>query len=251
MKTGHILLTILTLAALPLTSSARLWPRSAPAEPKAEKHIASAETVAETESPISPETPKSVARPADTTTPAPQTWTTPRLAPGMLINLTVFVAGEMEIQQAAKRIEGDGYITLPLVGRVKATGKTLAEFREVLRALYNRDYLVNPSIAVDFANDANSHAAPWGYVTVLGAVGSPGKVNIPPTQNLTLSKAIQEAGGTTEVARLSSIRVTRKDKNGKSKVTKVNLHDIGAKGRAEDDLVLHAKDIVFVPESIL
>jgi protein involved in polysaccharide export with SLBB domain len=269
MKTVHILLTIIALAALPLTSSARLWPRSAPAEPKAEKHIASAETGAERDNPIAPEaaradenesaeneaptqpttTPKTA--PEDTTTPDSRTWTTPRLAPGMQIDLTVSVGGEMEIEQIAKRIEGDGSVTLPLIGRVRATGRTLAEFREVLRVLYDRDYLVNPSITVDFSTDADGYAAPWGYVTVLGAVKSPGKVNIPPTQDLTLSKAIQEADGTTKVAKLSSIRIARKDKDGKSTITKVNLHDVGAKGRAEDDVRLQPHDIIFVPETIL
>jgi len=180
-----------------------------------------------------------------------QTRTTPRLTHGMLIDLTVFVAGEKEIEQIAKRIGADGFIRLPLLGRVKAAGKTLAEFRKELWELYNRDYLVNPSVTVDFSSDADEYASPWGYVTVLGAVKNPGKVNIPPTQDLTLSKAVQEAGGCTAVAKLSSIRISRKGKDGKAKVTKVDLHDIGAKGRMEDDLRLRPKDIIYVPETIL
>ena len=53
------------------------------------------------------------------------------------------------------------------------------------------------------------------------------------------------------MAKLSSIRISRKGKDGKAKVTKVDLHDIGAKGRVEDDLRLRPKDIIYVPETIL
>lgn len=45
-------------------------------------------------------------------------------------------------------VESDGYIALPLVGRVKAAGLTPTAFAADLRAALEKDYLVNPQVLV-------------------------------------------------------------------------------------------------------
>lgn len=45
-------------------------------------------------------------------------------------------------------VDPDGYVSFPLVGRVKATGLTPTAFADELRARLEKDYLVNPQVLV-------------------------------------------------------------------------------------------------------
>ena len=174
----------------------------------------------------------------------------PVLRTGMLLDITVLVAGEKEIEEASKRIETDGTVSLPLVGKFPAADKTLSEFQETLCERYDEQFFVNPQVVVDFSREGDEYASPWGHVTVLGAVHEPGRISIPPTQDLAVSQAIQAAGGCTDVAKISDIRVSRPGENDKSQKFRVNLQDVGAKGLLQDDLLLEPGDVVFVPEAM-
>ncbi|MFC1462257.1 polysaccharide biosynthesis/export family protein [Verrucomicrobiota bacterium] len=175
----------------------------------------------------------------------------PRLSPGYVLTVTVVVAGDKEIQDTDRRIQNDGTVALTLLGSVKAEGRTLKEFRNHLYELYNKSYFVNPQVSVDFVfTPGQAGISPWGYVTVLGRVKQPGRVNIPPTGDLRLTHAIQQAGGFDTSAKDTDIRITRIDGNGETKRIEINLRNIGSKGKTGDDIVLQAGDVVFVPEMI-
>jgi protein involved in polysaccharide export with SLBB domain len=174
----------------------------------------------------------------------------PQLVPGLILNIRVLVDGEVEIEEEAKRVRAEGDIILPLVGRVPVAGLTLDELAAALYTLYNAKYFVEPSVVVDFVESKTKNGiSPWGYVTVLGCVNSPGRVNIPPTLDLRVSQAIQQVNGFDEGARPSGIRITRKGSGDKPKRIKVDLHHAGSKGELEQDVILRAGDVVFVPES--
>jgi len=175
----------------------------------------------------------------------------PVLAAGYILNISILVAGEKEIDEEDIRIQNDGTVVLPLVGSVKAKGKTLAEFRTHLYALYNESFFVKPQVIVAFVlKPGDGSASPWGFVTVLGRVKKPGRVNIPATGNLRLTRAIQQVGGFSSSAKDTAILVTRVGKDGKTKKIEINLRSIGAKGKKDDDIILYSGDIIFVPELI-
>ena len=46
------------------------------------------------------------------------------------------------------RVEADGNVILPLLGRVKLGGLTVIEAQEYVQALYNADYLVEPQVTL-------------------------------------------------------------------------------------------------------
>ena len=85
---------------------------------------------------------------------------------------------------------------------------------------------------------------------MLGRVKNPGRVNIPPTRDLTVSGAIQLAGGLDTSARDSAVLVTRKDEEGASNQYEVNLRRVGSRGEVEEDLTVLPGDVVYVPEMI-
>jgi protein involved in polysaccharide export with SLBB domain len=172
------------------------------------------------------------------------------LRPGLLLNIKVMVAGRNQLESDAVRITESSDIFLPMLGQVPVAGFTLERLREELTTRYQRFY-VQPEVLVDFAREGMQEGiSPWGFVTVLGRVKNPGRIMIPATRDLTVSGAIQGAGGFDRSARINAIRVTRHTPGGNGQEQfVVNLNEVGADGRARDDFVLGMNDIVFVPEA--
>lgn len=180
--------------------------------------------------------------------PAPEP-ESPRLRPGLEVKVTVMSLGRKEVNEEAKRVSPSGTITLPLLGTFKVEGMTIEDLRKKLAAQY-ADYLREPLVDVDFVmGEKSGPVSPWGFVTVLGRVKQPGRINIPPTRDLTLSMAVQLAGGLDTSAKLTGIKITR-EQDGKVGSFEVNLESVGAKGKMDSDVKLLAGDVVYVPERI-
>ncbi len=182
--------------------------------------------------------------------PAPGKTTDAKLRPGLTISMSVLVGGHKEIDEPAKRISDRGTVILPLLGEVSVSDLTLDELRGRLSESY-RVFLVDPQVIVDFAPDTSSgEISPWGFITVLGRVQAPGRVAIPPTRDLTVSGAIQKAGGVATSAKLNAILISRPLPDGTIETRTVNLNAVGKSGRLEEDIILEADDVVYVPESM-
>lgn len=171
-----------------------------------------------------------------------------KLRPGLVISVSVLVAGKKEIDEPAKRISDMGTIALPLLGTLSVKDVTLDDIIVWLTEAY-KTYYVNPQVIVEFVRDNNAEGlSPWGYATVLGRVKNPGRYVIPATQDLTVSGAIQKAGGFSSSANISEIVVSRRTSDGKVETRSVDLKAMGAGGRLDEDLIVNADDVVFVPE---
>jgi polysaccharide export outer membrane protein len=172
------------------------------------------------------------------------------LRPGLTMNVQVLVTGQKEVDEKNRRISESGYITLPLVGDVPMTGLTVAEAQAALKESYGR-FFIGPQVIVECLMESGDAAvSPWGHVTVLGRVKKPGQVNMPPTRELSVSRAIQLAGGLDTSARSNAIRVTR-TRAGSTEHFDVDLDRIGARGQTKDDIQLLPGDVVYVPEAVL
>lgn len=172
-----------------------------------------------------------------------------KLRPGLVLNVTVLVSGKKEIEEPGRRISDNSMITLPLLGAVKIKeDDTLDTLSLHLVELY-REYFVNPQAIVDFMRDDNREGlSPWGNVTVLGRVKKPGRIAIPATRDLTVSAAIQQAGGFDTSAKDTAIRITHRKDSGAVTTREINLRAVGSKGQIEEDVILEPDDVVFVPE---
>ena len=173
-----------------------------------------------------------------------------QLRPGLVININVLVAGKKEIDSMAKRLTDKRTIGVPLLGTVGVNGLTLDDLSAKLTTAY-AEYFMNPQVIVEFVRDDNREGlSPWGSVTVLGRVKKPGKIIIPATRDLTLSAAIQQAGGFDTSAKENAIRVTRRRGDGSIQTREVDLRSVGAQGLVEEDIQLEPDDVVFVPEMV-
>ena len=172
------------------------------------------------------------------------------LKSGLMLKVVVFVAGAEEISET-RRISQKGFISLPLVGRFMVHGLTIDKLTQSLEAHYAKDFFVNPTVDISFVTDTtDAGMSPWGFVTVLGRVKTPGHVSLPATQDMTLSLAIQRAGGFASSAKQTAIRITRQLKDGQKETIKVDLNRVGSKGKGEEDIALKPGDIIYIPEKI-
>lgn len=155
--------------------------------------------------------------------------------------ISVDVFQEPDLNKDA-RIEGDGTVTLALIGKVKVSNMTVAEAQALITDLYNRDYLVDPQISVLVASFSPK------YVRVLGHVGSPGAIPIPPDKELTLIDAITQCRGVTRLGDDKNMTITRTKEDGATQSFEINFKKI--KTGAAKDYVLQEGDTIYVPERI-
>lgn len=175
--------------------------------------------------------------------------TTPRVRPG--VGLVVVVgSGASNPVTMQVLVDQNGDITLPhlLQSPVACDKLTLDALKQKLVKVYSQ-YYKQPQVTVTFAPYDGKGVSPWGTVTVLGEVASPGPVNMPPTMDLTVTKVLQAAGGLRPFANKSKIKVSRCDRDGKQTTFVIDLIEIGEKGRIEKDIALRAGDVVWVPET--
>jgi polysaccharide export outer membrane protein len=161
-----------------------------------------------------------------------------RLMPTDLIAVSVFEEPDLAAQP---RIAEDGTIALPLIGSVKISGSTVKQAIDTITALYKQDYLVHPVVTVAVLEQTK------GKLTILGAVGRAGMVEMPAVGGIPIMEAIAMAGGFTRVASQSRITVKRSTQ-GVEHVFKIN-----GKGQAtgeEKTFLVYPGDVINVGESI-
>jgi len=173
----------------------------------------------------------------------------PKVRPGVALGISVTATGSSGTAAKQYFVDAEGYITMELVGRIKCEGLTLVGLQEKIATAY-KEYLLEPHVTATFIYQAGQNmVSPWGTVTVMGEVGRPGPVDVPPTLDLRVTRALQLAGGVNPIADKRRVQVTRCDKDGKRTKTKIDLLEIGEEGRPDKDMLLRAGDVVWVPMS--
>lgn len=107
------------------------------------------------------------------------------IGPEDVLRIDVFQVPELSNLQV--RVANDGTITVPLLGRVEASGLTATQLANTLQSKWGQNYLQNPQIAVFVVQ---FQAKP---VSVVGAVEKPGLYYL--TGPRTLIEVLSMAGG--------------------------------------------------------
>ncbi len=108
-------------------------------------------------------------------------------------------------------VDLDGYIDLPLLGRIKAAGQTVESLQFLVRGKL-QEYLRDPVVNVRYLNFK---------VTVLGEVAVPGVIPLP-NSRVTILEALGMAGDLTDYADRSSVLVVR-EQEGERSYNRINL----------------------------
>ncbi|QCK16746.1 polysaccharide export protein EpsE [Mangrovivirga cuniculi] len=128
-------------------------------------------------------------------------------------------------------IQSDGYVRLPMVGRVYAEGLTLEELNQLLADEYS-EYYLDPYVLSSYANKR---------VIVLGAPG--GQVIPLENENTNLLEVLALSGGISSDMRANNIRLIRGDLNN----PEVYLIDLSTvKGMTEAQTRVESGDIIYI-----
>ena len=110
-------------------------------------------------------------------------------------------AEETQLITGAYTVDGEGFVNLPHVGKVRAAGLGQAALQSAIEAAYRAgEIYTNPSITVTVP-------AALRFVNVSGDVRQPRRVEY--TSDLTLLGAISACGGFTEYADQRKVRLIR------------------------------------------
>ncbi len=150
------------------------------------------------------------------------------------------------------RVDGEGDLQVPMVGRVHVAGLTVQQSEVELNKRL-KTYIRDPQVAID-VKELRSQPA-----SVLGAVNSPGIHQV--QGHKTLLEMISMAGGVRQDAGYS-IRITRQmdwgciplpnstiDASGRFSVAQVNLQDIMDAKTPEENIQILPHDVITVPKA--
>jgi polysaccharide export outer membrane protein len=116
-------------------------------------------------------------------------------------------------------------------------GKTVYEVQDIIKKRYD-EYIVDPQVSVSL-----DRASSYRY-SILGDVAAPGVKLM--ARRMTVSEAIAEAGGVTQLGNKSKVTVLRRQPNGQLSPIVVNVNKI-YKGELADTTYLVPGDQILVP----
>ena len=142
--------------------------------------------------------------------------------------LEIIVWGHEDLKRELP-ISLEGQITFPLIGEVKAAGRTTQQLEKVITRKLADGYIVNPQVTISVSEYRSQK------FFIMGEVEKPGKYDLAP--GTTVLMAISIGGGLTEKAAPGRTRI-RREENGKKKEFKVTMDNLVQPG-----------DTIIIPES--
>jgi polysaccharide biosynthesis/export protein len=137
-------------------------------------------------------------------------------------------------------VSSDGFISIPLVGEIKADGLTAKEINEELTQRLKDCCIKDPEgeVSVDLGKNHSKR------FYVLGGVGRPGEYPLD-RDDETVMEALSDVGGFHEFAKKKKIRIQRK---GQAKEILFNYIDVSKGRHMEQDIVIQNGDRIYVDE---
>jgi polysaccharide export outer membrane protein len=166
--------------------------------------------------------------------------------------IAVHVSDAPDISDKPLRIDSEGFVKIPMVGRVHAAGMTPAELEtELTKQL--KVYLEEPEVVVSVAE---LHSQP---VSVIGAVANPGIQQL--QGHKTLVEVISMAGGlrpdAAPVAKITRLKKwgpipvagAKDDPSGQFSIAEVDLKSLINANSPKQNIAIFPNDIVSVPRA--
>lgn len=155
-----------------------------------------------------------------------------------------------ELDEAPLRIDTDGQITLPMAGRVQASGRTVRELESEIKSRLSA-FILDPQVVVRLV-EARSQP-----VSVIGAVTRPGVVQLEGTRRLleviSLAGGVrQDAGQVVTLTRRIDqkpipLPSSRLDESKSYSVAEIDLRDLLSGANPSLNLEIRPDDVISVP----
>ena len=140
-----------------------------------------------------------------------------------------------------------GEVDVPYIGRVKSVGKTCDQLGEEIKKELEKNYYKKATVVLSL-NIAN-HLL--GRIYIWGQVHNQGPVNLVVNEQLTIAKAIMQAGGFADFANKRKVKVVRATPQGTNQTFDLDMTQIMDNGDLEKDMVLKPNDIIIVPSRLI
>lgn len=161
-----------------------------------------------------------------------------RMRSGDTVRVTVFGEPELTVEG---RLDAVGQVQCALIGSMALGQLTVKEATQRVEAAYRVDYLVRPEVTISVLNFCRR------TFTILGQVARPGAYDLPEAGEMNLLQALGMAGGTTRIARLSKVKITRRLNSSEESLT-VDVTRL-LNGKERQPFMLREGDVVTIPES--
>lgn len=140
-------------------------------------------------------------------------------------------------------VTDSGDVEIPYIGRFPAVGKTCQEMAQQLKVELEKKYYYRATVIISVKSMTSK-----GVIYVMGGVRTPGPLELPRDDVLTVSKAILRAGGFDDFADEKHVQVTRRGENGTNDVFTVNVSAVLDKSKLDQDRRTEPGDLIYVPE---
>lgn len=158
-----------------------------------------------------------------------------QIGPGDVVAIHVWKEPELS---RTLPVRPDGFLSLPLIGEIKASGFTAAQLQAVFTQQYQK-YMANPTITV-MVQEARSRR-----FSVMGEVQRPGSYIL--TQPTTVLESLALVGGFRNFASVKKIYVLRARGNGTSERIPFNYSRVIKGKDSRANILLQPGDTVVVP----
>ncbi len=119
------------------------------------------------------------------------------------VTVSTQAIGYTSTQATGYLVDQDGFIDMPMLGRIKAAGLTKKGLKEsITKVITDNKYLLYPVVTVRYLNFK---------VTVLGEVAKPMVINVP-DEKINILEALGFAGDMTVYARRDNVTLIREEK---------------------------------------
>ncbi len=138
------------------------------------------------------------------------------------------------------RVSEEGFITMPLIGDVKAVGMTVEKLTKVITEKYT-EYIVQPQITL-YVREYHSKE-----IYLLGEVNRPGVYQL--TGNATLLELLTQAGGITQAGGETMTVIHRPKPGQEAETAVINLTRLLEGGDGRENVVVLDGDTIYVPKA--
>ncbi len=158
-----------------------------------------------------------------------------RIQPGDILMVSVW---KEEALMAEVLVRPDGGMSFPLVGDVRASGRTVEEVRGLVNERLSK-FIPDPSVTIAVKQIGGNR------VYVIGKVNRPGE--FPFSRPLDVMQALSLAGGATSFASLDDIQILRRDDSGKQTARRFRYSEVERGRGLDQNILLKSGDTVVVP----